>query len=120
MTVATTGERAQVIVSGELDLLTAEMFRERLAEVQAERPEVVEVDVRRLDFLDSSGLAVLFAANRRACEEGWRLVLLKGAGPRDRGLALARAGAGIGGVGGRVARGCQQARRGRYGPAGGG
>jgi anti-anti-sigma factor len=51
---------------------------------------VLEIDLRALTFMDSTGLAQLFAANRRAREQGRRVVILKGPGPIDRVLDLAK------------------------------
>jgi anti-anti-sigma factor len=79
----------RVSVTGELDLLTAEPLTARLREVEAEDAPTLELDIRDLSFLDSTGIALLFATNRRAREAGRRLVLLKGPGPIERVLALA-------------------------------
>jgi anti-sigma B factor antagonist len=81
---------ATIALAGELDLSNVDRFAERLREVEAERPDVLELDLRELTFMDSTGLAQLFAANRRAREQGRRIVILKGPGPIDRVLALAR------------------------------
>jgi anti-anti-sigma factor len=88
--ISTSGGRTRVTVAGELDLVSAALLAGRLEEAEKSRPEVIEVDLRGLTFLDSSGLAVLFAANRRARQAGRRLVLLKGHGPIDRVFALAQ------------------------------
>ena len=81
---------ARIELEGELDLSSVERFSTALHEVEAERPDVLEIDLRRLRFMDSTGLAQLFAANRRAREQGRRVVILKGPGPIERVLALAR------------------------------
>ena len=90
VSVSRSGDRARIALAGELDLSTAPALTRRLAEAEAGAPATLEIDLRRLEFLDSTGLAVLFDANRRAREEGRRLVLLKGEGPIDRILELAR------------------------------
>jgi anti-sigma B factor antagonist len=84
------GARVRVALVGELDLGTVPAVARQLEQIQAEKPETIEIDVRRLDFLDSTGLGLLFGANRRAREAGRRLVLLKGEGPIDRILELAK------------------------------
>jgi anti-anti-sigma factor len=81
---------ARIELEGELDLSSVERFSVPLAAVEAERPDVLEIDLRKLRFMDSTGLAQLFAANRRAREQGRRIVILKGEGPIERVLALAR------------------------------
>ena len=89
VSIARGGERVRITLAGELDLRTCPALTRRLEEVEADTPETIEIDLRRLEFLDSTGLGVLFAANRRAREAGRRLVLLKGEGPIDRILEIA-------------------------------
>jgi anti-anti-sigma factor len=81
---------AKIALVGELDLSSVDGFAAALGEVEAERPDVLELDLRGLTFMDSTGIAQLFAANRRAREQGRRIVILKGPGPIDRVLALAK------------------------------
>jgi anti-anti-sigma factor len=83
-------ELGRIALEGELDLSSVDRLTAALAELEAERPDVLEIDLRRLTFMDSTGLAQLFAANRRAREQGRRVVILKGPGPIDRVLALAK------------------------------
>ena len=61
----TVGARAAVVeASGELDTTSVGAFRQALeAAVQAGRPLVV-VDLARVSFLDSAGLAVVFGVQR--------------------------------------------------------
>ena len=81
---------ARLQLAGELDLSNVHVLADRIGEVEAAGPEVVEIDLRGLSFMDSSGLAELFAANRRARERGHRVVIVKGHGPIERVLDLAR------------------------------
>ncbi len=90
VTVRATPDRVRVALAGELDLTSVDVFTGRLAEVESRAPEVIEIDLRDLVFMDSSGLAQLFAANRRARAAGRRIVILKAAGPIERVLALAK------------------------------
>lgn len=83
-------ERARIRLNGELDLSNAPAFARRLAELEARAPELLEIDLRGLTFMDSSGLAELFDANRRAREEDRRMVVVKDHGPIERVLNLAR------------------------------
>ena len=80
----------RVALRGELDLEHAYTFDEELRRVEALKPRCVVLDLRGLTFMDSTGLAQLFAANRRAREQGRRVVILKGPGPIDRVLSLAK------------------------------
>ena len=81
---------ARVRLNGELDLSSAPAFAARLAELEAGQPDLLEIDLRGLTFMDSSGLAELFGANRRARERGGRIVIVKDHGPVERVLNLAR------------------------------
>jgi anti-anti-sigma factor len=90
ISVESTSARTRIVLAGELDITNAEHFAERLNEAEELDPEVIEVDLRGLTFMDSSGLAQLFAANRRARGRNRRIVIVKDAGPIDRVLDLAR------------------------------
>jgi anti-anti-sigma factor len=54
-----------IAVAGELDLSTADGLRARVDEVLEGRPSRVIFDFAALDFIDSSGLAVLIQAAGR-------------------------------------------------------
>jgi anti-anti-sigma factor len=81
--------RTRVRLNGELDLSNTPAVAERLAELESEMPAVLEIDLRGLTFMDSSGLAELFAANRRARDQDRRIVIVKDHGPIERLLNLA-------------------------------
>ena len=83
-------ERTRLVLAGELDMSNAALFAARLNEAEATNPEEIEIDLRGLTFMDSSGLAELFAANRRARERNRRIVIIKDHGPIERVLNLAR------------------------------
>ena len=73
------GPRALVTLRGELDMLaTAELEPE--LERLAEHPtvEVVAVDLRGLDYLDTNGLRAVVCARDQLDEVGMRLVLVRG------------------------------------------
>lgn len=81
---------ARLALTGELDLGNAHALRSQLEHEEQEAPPVLEIDLRHLTFIDSSGLGELFAANRRARERGGRLMLIECHGPIERTLDLAR------------------------------
>ncbi|HEX2424942.1 MAG TPA: STAS domain-containing protein [Actinomycetota bacterium] len=68
---------AVVGVAGDLDLSTAPELERSLTGVQTDGRPVV-LDLRRLSFMDSSGLRVILAADARARSAGTRLVLVEG------------------------------------------
>jgi anti-sigma B factor antagonist len=67
---------AVVEVRGELDVYTASMLRQRLIEIIDAGAERVVVDLRRVDFLDSTGLGVLVGALKRLRMAGGDMVLV--------------------------------------------
>jgi anti-anti-sigma factor len=77
-------------LAGELDLANSEALGERLRELQAERPELLVIDLRGLTFMDSSGLREIVEAVRRGRREGRRVVVVKGSAPVDSVLAMTR------------------------------
>ena len=84
--------QVRVVLGGELDMATAPELEEQLSEIESHDPPVLVIDLRALEFMDSSGLHQLFMANRRAREQRRRLVLVRGSKPIDRVLEVARAG----------------------------
>jgi anti-anti-sigma factor len=78
-----------IALRGELDFAHAYAFDEELRGVEAQHPACIVVDLRELTFLDSSGLARLLAARRRARRAGHRLVLVRGPAAVQRLFALA-------------------------------
>jgi anti-sigma B factor antagonist len=81
----------RVALRGELDLEHAYTFDEEMRRVEGARPRCLVLDLRGLSFMDSSGLARLLAANRRAQRERRRLLLVRG-GAVQRLLAITAVG----------------------------
>lgn len=65
-------------VTGELDLASSPSLEGELERVCQSDAGVVIVDLRELEFLDSTGLSVLVKASRRAVEAGRRFALVRG------------------------------------------
>jgi anti-anti-sigma factor len=83
------GDQAVVIgVSGELDLASSPALEHELERGSASHAELVIVDLRGLDFMDSTGLSVLVRANQRATENGRRFAVVKGPQQVQRLLSL--------------------------------
>jgi anti-anti-sigma factor len=77
-----------VALRGELDLEHAYDFDIELRRLEAAHPRCLVLDLRELTFLDSSGLARLLAARRRARRDHRRLVLVRGTATVQRLFAL--------------------------------
>jgi anti-sigma B factor antagonist len=70
--------QTRVALVGELDIASAPRFEEGLVEVEADTPGVLVLDLRRVDFIDSTGLRSVIAADERARSAGRRLVVVRG------------------------------------------
>lgn len=65
-----------VSISGEVDVATAPILRDRLQELAAGGASTVVVDLHQMTFLDSTGLGVLVGALKRCREGGGELRLV--------------------------------------------
>jgi anti-anti-sigma factor len=77
-----------VRLSGELDLNRAYTFDEEVRAVEAMGPDAIVLDLRRVTFVDSAGLARIVAARRRSLRAGRRLVVVRGCAAVQRLFAL--------------------------------
>ena len=71
------GRAASVALSGELDIRTVPELDWVLSRAQT-AAEMVVVDLRELEFIDSSGVQLLLAAHRRALRNGGRMMVIRG------------------------------------------
>jgi anti-anti-sigma factor len=90
VTITERGEAVHMTLRGELDISTAPRLEEDLRRVEAEAPPLLILDLAKLDFMDSTGLRILIAADSRAREAGRRLVIGKGNEMVQRVLRLTR------------------------------
>ncbi|MFD3734424.1 STAS domain-containing protein [Streptomyces sp. NPDC058632] len=71
------GDWAVLQVSGELDLVTSPVLRQRVHDVVADGRHRLVLDLSEVWFCDSSGVGVLIATRRllRSCQGSLRLIL---------------------------------------------
>ena len=71
------GDWAVLRVSGELDLVTSPVLRQRVHDAVAEGRHSLVLDLSEVFFCDSSGVGVLIASRRliRSCQGSLRLIL---------------------------------------------
>jgi anti-sigma B factor antagonist len=67
-TVGSSGDCAVLRITGEIDVYTAPILRERIRDLAAKGAVHVIADLNRVDFLDSSGLGVLVGGLKRLGE----------------------------------------------------
>jgi anti-sigma B factor antagonist len=71
------GNAVVVVVHGELDLSTVELLRRVLRSQEAKAARVV-LDLRELEFIDSSGLSLVVSEQQRAREDGFSFAVAVG------------------------------------------
>jgi anti-sigma B factor antagonist len=77
-----------IAISGELDLASSPALEEALRRALASGPELVVVDLRELEFMDSTGLSVIVKAQQATRRAGRRMCLVKGPPQVQRLLSL--------------------------------
>ena len=82
------GRASLITVSGELDLASSAALEEELVRVAESDSEQVILDLRELEFMDSTGLSTLVKAHQRAQEAGQRFGLVRGPQQVQRLLSL--------------------------------
>jgi anti-anti-sigma factor len=75
---------------GELDISSAPHVEEALVELEATNPPVLVIDLRNLEFMDSTGLRTVVSADARARDQGRRLAVVRGPDPVDRIFSVTR------------------------------
>jgi anti-anti-sigma factor len=80
----------RLVLSGELDLASVEELQSKLKQLEAGEPQLLVLDLRGLEFMDSTGLRTVIAADARARERGGRLVIVRARDEVDRVFRLTR------------------------------
>jgi anti-sigma B factor antagonist len=81
-------EEATVAAFGEIDLASADQLQRPIVELLDSGSACVVVDLRGVSFIDSTGIHVLVAAQRRAQASGARLPVMLGGRATRRVLEL--------------------------------
>ena len=77
-----------VRLSGDLDLAALTAVDIALAQAQADGNRSVQVDLRGLEFIDSTGIRLLLMAQERAEEKGGQFCIIRGSERIQRIFAL--------------------------------
>src|SRR5881227_2008128 len=72
------GDTIHLLLSGELAIASAPSIEEALRDAEAQSPPVLLIDLRGLQFMDSTGLRTILSADARARDAGRRLVIVQG------------------------------------------
>ena len=82
-------DTVRIAVAGELDLSSALTFDDEVRRAEERKPTTLILDLRRLRFMDSTGLRLIMNAQSRAAKRGWRLAIVLGSEPVRRIFRLA-------------------------------
>jgi stage II sporulation protein AA (anti-sigma F factor antagonist) len=80
--------QTRVVLTGELDIASTQQFERELAAAEGQARGVLVVDLRRVEFVDSTGLRALISADERARSAGRRLIVVRGPGAVERLLTI--------------------------------
>jgi anti-anti-sigma factor len=73
------GDTHVITLAGELCLMSAAGLDQELRAVEQTPVQTIAVDLRKLTFIDSTGIRVLVRAQHRSWQEGDRLVVVRAA-----------------------------------------
>jgi anti-sigma B factor antagonist len=76
--VRTEGHAAVIVVRGELDLASSPALEEQLEQLWGSETKLLVIDLRELEFMDSTGLSIIVNAHQRLAEDGRELSLVRG------------------------------------------
>jgi anti-sigma B factor antagonist len=76
--VRTEGQAAVIVVRGELDLASSPALEEQLEQLWGSETKLLVIDLRELEFMDSTGLSIIVNAHQRLAEDGRELSLVRG------------------------------------------
>jgi anti-sigma B factor antagonist len=85
-------DRVVVRLDGELDLASAPLLESKLDGDLVRDAATVVIDLRGLEFIDSTGLRVIFSAHEEARERGQELAVTRGPEQVERLLSITRVG----------------------------
>jgi anti-anti-sigma factor len=83
-----TGTTVRLALRGELDISTADQLETEIEALNSGGSERVVLDLRELEFIDSSGIRILVLAAKRFGEAGREFALIRGIEEVDRVLRL--------------------------------
>jgi anti-sigma B factor antagonist len=84
VTTERTEDQTLIALIGELDIASTEVLERELETLEADSPVTLVLDLRRVEFIDSTGLRAVIAADERARKMGRRFVVVRGPNAVDR------------------------------------
>jgi anti-sigma B factor antagonist len=72
------GERVLLRLDGELDLASVPVLESEVESAAADGPATIVLDLRKLEFIDSTGLRAILSLDQRCTERGQAFALVRG------------------------------------------
>jgi anti-sigma B factor antagonist len=72
------GERVVLRVDGELDLASVPLLENEAESASLDNPAELVLDLRGLEFIDSTGLRMILSLDKRAADRGQTFALVRG------------------------------------------
>ncbi len=79
------GEGTRIVLKGDVDIAAVPELESARERALGQRPERLLIDLRQVDFVDSSGLKFLLETHRLAQQDGWELALTR---PTERAMKV--------------------------------
>ena len=77
-------DQTRIVLVGELDIASTESLEQELATFEGDSGGTLVLDLRRVEFMDSTGLRAVIAADERARSAGRRFVVVRGSSAVER------------------------------------
>jgi anti-anti-sigma factor len=81
-------DRVVLCLHGELDLASAPLLTQEIENAGADAAAMIVLDLKELQFIDSTGLRIVLAANERSQERGQEFALTRGSQQVQRLLSI--------------------------------
>jgi anti-sigma B factor antagonist len=70
-------EKIEIIVSGDIEMMTIKNFKQRLFDIGQNTDLDIEIDLSSVDYIDSSGVGVLISLLKLQKKKGKNLIINK-------------------------------------------
>ena len=85
-----TGEVGIITASGDVDMSTMRPLREAIRDIAADGAIHLILDLRKVDYMDSSGMSVIMTAKKLAAEQNGKVFLVTRSGNASHALQLVK------------------------------
>ncbi len=84
------GERVVLSLDGELDLASVPLLESEVENATLDDPATIVLDLRKLEFIDSTGLRAILSLDQRSTERGQAFALVRGSQQVQRLMSMTR------------------------------